>query len=401
MEARYHRLINAEQLEAAEQYLLSDFADKSQYSSVQHYSDNTLNPCLPSTYTFVDKVLTDLVAQHKAAGVPLNRYHLGADETAGAWHGSPACEEFISSNPDIENVEQLGSYFISRVAQLVQDKGIIAGGWSDGMREFQPDVKSPMQVNVWDPLMWQGHLAAEKFAAQGWHTILSYPDVLYFDFPYAIDPNEPGYYWATRATDSYKLFQFMPDSAELNARLWTNRLGNAYKAELSKIRSNTQSKTEPKVEYEGIQAHLWSEIVRHDSVAQYMYYPRLISYAQKAWSKSPWESTARDLTKHQLESAINQDWAIFSELLVNKHLPKLVQQGIQFRLPPPGAIIENGSLKMNHLFNGVQLEYQDKFAQWQTYSSPIKVELPLKIRAKLSSDNISYNPRYSAEIGVK
>jgi hexosaminidase len=216
---------------------------------------------------------------------------------------------------------------------------------------------------------------------------------LYFDFPYAIDPNEPGYYWATRATDSYKLFQFMPDTPQINDTLWHDRLGNAYQAELSK--------TQSKVEYEGIQAHLWSEIVRHDSVAQYMYHPRLISYAQKAWSKSPWETVATELTKQQLELAINQDWALFSELLVNKHLPKLVEQGIQFRLPPPGAIIDNGELAMNHLFEGVQLEYQDKFAQWQTYSGPIKMDSVLKIRAKLHSSNIADKTRYSAEIELK
>ena len=34
---------------------------------------------------------------------------------------------------------------------------------------------------------------------------------LYFDHPYEPDPEERGYYWATRYTDTRKTFGFMPD----------------------------------------------------------------------------------------------------------------------------------------------------------------------------------------------
>ncbi|MCF2948937.1 carbohydate-binding domain-containing protein [Paraglaciecola aquimarina] len=394
MEARYQRLVKQERYEQAKQYLLTDFDDKSQYSSVQHYNDNTLNPCLSSTYTFVDKVLSNLIQQHKDAGVPLTRYHLGADETAGAWHDSPVCHEFIAQNKDIENVEQLGGYFITRVAQLIQDKGIIAGGWSDGMREFQPDVNQPMQVNVWDLLMWQGHLAAEKFQQQGWRTILSYPDVLYFDFPYAVDPNEHGYYWATRATDSYKVFQFMPDNAQDNAKLWVDRMGNQYTPDPSTSNSP--------IHFEGIQTHLWSEIIRHDSVAEYMYYPRLISFAEKAWVKPDWETQSVALSTQALTGKINANWYAFSKNLVNKQLPNLITQNQNFRLPPPGAQIKKAELHMNHIFGeGVQLEYQQTPNQWQTYIQPIKVKPIVKIRAKLTNTNSADKPRYSAVIELK
>ena len=41
---------------------------------------------------------------------------------------------------------------------------------------------------------------------------MSHATHLYFDHPYEPDPEERGLYWATRFTDSYKTFRFMPDS---------------------------------------------------------------------------------------------------------------------------------------------------------------------------------------------
>lgn len=46
---------------------------------------------------------------------------------------------------------------------------------------------------------------------------------LYFDHPYEPDPEERGFYWATRFTDTRKVFGFMPD--DLFANVETNRNG--------------------------------------------------------------------------------------------------------------------------------------------------------------------------------
>ncbi len=374
MESRYRQLYQAEKYDAANEFLLTDFKDTTQYSSVQHYNDNTLNPCLDSTYRFVDKVLSNLINQHKKAGVPMKRYHIGADETAGAWHESPACEAFIKNTPSVHSVEDLGGYFVSKVAQMVQSKGIIAGGWSDGMREFTPEVTKPMQVNVWDLLVAGGHEASNTFSQQGWHTILSYPDVLYFDFPYAVDPHEPGYYWASRATDSYKVFQFMPQTPEQNARLWNDRMNKPYGA---------KSITNADTSFEGIQAHLWTEVVRHDTVAQYMYYPRLLSFAQKAWVANSWEKSASTQTNNQLNHDINTAWRQFSQALVRKQLPRLAAQDIQFRIPPPGASVLENMLHMNHLYEGMTLQYQNNLGHWTTYTKPVIATDLTKVRAVL------------------
>ena len=50
-----------------------------------------MNPALPSTYAFLERVVADLVALHREAGVPLRNLHLGGDEVpGGVWERSPA-----------------------------------------------------------------------------------------------------------------------------------------------------------------------------------------------------------------------------------------------------------------------------------------------------------------------
>lgn len=42
---------------------------------------------------------------------------------------------------------------------------------------------------------------------------------LYFDHPYEPDPEERGFYWATRFTDTPKVFGFMPDDLYANIKV--------------------------------------------------------------------------------------------------------------------------------------------------------------------------------------
>ena len=41
--------------------------------------------------------------------------------------------------------------------------------------------------------------------------------LLYFDQPYEPDPEERGLYWASRQTDTRKVFNFLPDNIYANA----------------------------------------------------------------------------------------------------------------------------------------------------------------------------------------
>ena len=83
MEARFRTLQATGDAEGASRFLLSDPEDRSIYTSAQGYHDNVMNPALPSTYAFIERVVQDLVALHREAGVPLRNLHVGGDEVPG------------------------------------------------------------------------------------------------------------------------------------------------------------------------------------------------------------------------------------------------------------------------------------------------------------------------------
>lgn len=399
MEARYKRLMSAEKSSQAEQYLLTEFADKSQYRSIQHYNDNTLNPCIDSTYHFVDKVLSELIAMHLQAAVPLKRYHIGADETAGAWQDSPACKDLISRDDKLSNASQLGPYFVERVAAMVAQKGILPAAWDDGLHHAKAEhLPANVQANTWGLLPDNGFDRAHDFVNRGWDTVLSFPDVLYFDFPYQASPEEPGYYWGVRSIDSFKVFQFMPDNLPAHAEIWTNSMGHDYQS-TEKIKLNSDKKAS------GIQAQLWSETVRSDNSANYMLFPRLIAFAERAWYKPDWAvpymagktySRASQLFDETKQQQMYADWAQFNQVMVKQILPDLIRDEVLFRLPTPGAIIDQGWLKANSMFSGLTIEYQvTGQTSWQVYTQPVKVAGPVNLRSSLAG-----LARYSRSVTV-
>jgi hexosaminidase len=394
MNARYKRLMKQEKPDEAEQYYLTEIDDKSEYRSIQHYNDNTLNPCLPATYTFVGEVLEQLIEMHKSAGVPLGRYHIGADETAGAWAESPACAALIARNDTLSDAKQLGSYFVEKVANNVSELGVLPAAWSDGLTHANSEnLPSNLQSNAWETLYSGGHSKVHEMINKDWQVVLSTPDVLYFDFPYEADPIEPGYYWGSRYTDSYQVFQFMPNNLPVHAEIWTNKFGNAYEAAASiDIQDNRQVL--------GIQAQIWGETVRSDNQANYMLFPRLLAVAERAWHTPKWAESYKKGVSYSANTthfdtvqinAMNADWLSFSHVLSNKAMPQLVKDGIQPRIPLPGAIIKDGMLHMYSALSGLQLEYKIDGKNWQVYEVPVKhqVQSDIRVRAKILNTQIT------------
>jgi len=384
---------------------IDDPADTSRYLTVQHYDDGIINPCVPGTYAFLNTVITEVSAMYAAAGLQLSIFHMGGDEaknvfkgpgfedlSAGGatpwqgdidtsaydfpWERSPACASFIENTAGINNRTDLTPYFIQRVSQLVADAGIPAlyayqdiyrEESANGNYEVKPSDLATTRAGVgfWEVVWSGGYNSANLFSSLGYETIIAVPDYLYFDFPYEVDPKERGYYWATRYTDTQKVFSFAPQNLPQNAETSVDRDGNTWSA--TGAGSNDG--------FVGMQGQLWSETVRTPEQFDYMVFPRLLALAERAWHRASWELdyqagvTYSATTGLVNKTALEQDFASFARALAIKELPKLDAAGINYRIPVPGAENAAGTLQMNVGLPGLPLEYSTDGSRFTRYDA--------------------------------
>ena len=123
----------------AKRFLLSEANDTSRYLSVQYFSDDAINPCIESTYNFIQHLVEAVVKIHNDSQ-PLTTYHFGGDEVAhGAWTNSPACKilaQELGLNYSSDSiVDDLKDYFVERVANITASYSLELAGWEDGLMD--------------------------------------------------------------------------------------------------------------------------------------------------------------------------------------------------------------------------------------------------------------------------
>ncbi|MGF1688021.1 carbohydate-binding domain-containing protein [Photobacterium japonica] len=373
MEARYHRLMDAGKQAEAEEFLLTDFEDKSDYLSVQLFTDNAMNVCMESTFSFVDQVVGELAALHQGVQ-PLKTFHFGGDEVAGAWKNSPACDAFFANNDKgITSPDQLSQYFVERVAAITANHGLNLGGWEDGLMhngKVYPRANmanAAVTGNAWQNI-WEWGVAdrAYNMANNGFKVIYNHATHFYFDHPYEPDPNERGYYWAPRYTDTRKTFSYMPDDVFANAD-FTRAGAPITKEEV--VASAGVKKLERPENVAGLQSSLWAETVRTSEQFEGMVFPRIIAMAERAWHTAAWEANDAQ-AKPADDAARDADYNRFANLLGQHVFADLEVEGIDFNLPVPGAKVVDGVLHANSAFPGLAIEYsQDNGTSWQVFDA--------------------------------
>lgn len=408
MEARYNNLMKQGKEKEANEFRLLDPTDDSNTTSVQFYERKSyLNPCLDSSKRFVDKVIGEMAQMHKEAGMPLTTWHFGGDEAKnirlGAgfqdkngpiepgkgiidksvedkpWAKSQVCQDMVKQGK-IQDVEHLSSHFAIEVSKLVNAHGIERmQAWQDGLKDAK-DAKDfatkRVGVNFWDTLFWGGADAVNDWANKGYEVVASNPDYVYFDMPYEVNPNERGYYWATRFSDEAKVFSFAPNNMPQNAETSVDRDGNHFSAKSDK----------PWPGVHGISGQSWNETVRTDEQMEYMIFPRVLPLAERAWHRASWEQdyqAGREYiggeTHHVDTKALSTDWQRFANIMGQRELAKLDKAGIAYRLPVPGARVVSGQLEANISLPGLNIEYSTDGGQhWQQYDA--------KVQPKVSGD---------------
>ncbi len=367
MNNRYEKYLNEGNRMEAERYLLRDINDKSIHKSAQLWTDNIMCVALPSTYTFIEKVIDELQVMYKEAHAPLATIHLGGDEVpGGTWKLSPLCNQLIAENNDkLKSTDDLWYYYFDKIQKITAARNLSVSGWEEiAMRKIVKEGKNTYIPNpdfankgfrphVWNNgIGWGSEDLPYKLANAGYKVILSCVSNLYFDLAYEISADEPGAYWAG-FNDIDKPFYFIPFNYYSNTK--EDSSGNPINSSLFNDKERLTDFGKSNIL--GIQGQLFSENVRNTKTLDYLLFPKLLALAERAWAKDP--SWANETDKAKAEIAYNRDWSLFVNVLGKKELARLdyYAGGYDYRIPPVGAIIQNSKVVANVQIPGFAIHY--------------------------------------------
>jgi hexosaminidase len=394
MNARYARLMAEGRKEDAARYMLTDLNDKSEYSSNQYWRDNIIDVSLPSAYNFVETVINDIVSMYKEAGAPLHTINFGGDEVpAHVWEKSPAYLALKAAHPEIQSTADLWYYFYGRVNQLVKAKGLYLSGWEemalrktalDGRPTYVPNpdfMPEHLQTEVWNNTLGDGNEdLAYKLANAGYKVVLTNVTNLYFDMAHYKAFDEPGYYWGAFA-DIDKPFSFIPYDYFKNSKVDKNGLPINRDLFIGKQRLTEYGKSN----IIGLQSAVWGENIKSTERLEYMLLPRLLGFAERAWSRDPDWATEPNMAKS--DALYQQAWSNFLNVLGKRELPRLshLGEGYGYRVPKPGVALLDGQYVANLQFPGMVIRYttdgKDPDAKSKVYTAPVPANGTVKFRA--------------------
>lgn len=390
MEARYQKFMAEGNEEKANEFRLIDPDDKSVYSGAQSFDDNIVCVARESVYRFYETVIDAIIGMYDEAGIPLELFHTGGDEVPeGAWAGSPLCQKLMESMPEITDPKNLQAVFFSRAVEILKSKGLKIGGWeevglyrnAEGQLIPNPEFADGEVIPwVWNNLGQWADLSY-RMANAGYPVVMCDVSNFYLDMAYSKDPKEPGLYWGgfVNARNTWQFAPFNSFVTNLKTSMGQSIDPEQAYAGLERLRPENARNIV------GLQAQLWGETIKGNEMLEYSALPKLIGYAESAWTKErPWENQKNaDIRKKQMD----EGWNVFANTLAKRELPKLskLNGGYNYRIPQPGAIIENGVLRANVEYPGLVVRYttdgSEPTLQSTVYSVPTEVSGEVKLKA--------------------
>ena len=271
MEARRRKLLAGGEAAAADEFLLREPGDPSQYQSAQLRNDNVADVGRDAIYRFLRVVVDELAEVYRRAEVPLACIHLGGDEVpAGAWEKSSACAAIPSdANSTLPHRGQLELYFLNRAREILVQRSIQSACWEDCLLvEVDNDSaaankeraagQSPPTAYVWNNVWGAGREdSAYRLANAGFDVVLCNATHLYFDLACEKDTAELGHHWAgfvgTRAAFELVPLEFFKNVDKDSMGRPINQASIAACARLT---------AEGQRHIVGIQGQLWAENLR-------------------------------------------------------------------------------------------------------------------------------------------
>lgn len=367
MDNRYRHFMELGDKTEAERYLLRDLNDQSIHSSAQQWTDNVMCVALPSTYHFLETVIDALRAMYLEAQAPLTTIHLGGDEVPeGTWEKSPLCNQLIAKNQEINSTDDLWYYYFDKMDEMLKQRHLTLSGWEEiamrktilnGAKHFIPNpgfADRGFRANVWNNgIGWGSEDLPYRLANAGYQVVLSCVSHLYFDLAYEKSPDEPGLYWGG-FNDLNKPFDFIPFDYYKNTT--ENTDGNPVDSTLFIGRDRLTDYGKSNIL--GIQGQLWAENIRSTATLEYLLFPKMLALAERAWAPDP--SWAGEKNHGKQQSLYQDAWSVFVNTVGRKELPRLSDYpggAVLYRIPPVGAIIQDGTLIANIQIPGFDIRY--------------------------------------------
>lgn len=374
MKARYNKYIETDP-EKATGYMLSEPEDTSHYVSVQYYTDNVMNVALPSTYRFMEKVIRELDAMYKEAGLSLSTVHLGGDEVPrGVWMGSPKCQELMKEK-GMTKAHDLSEYFITQMANIMQKNGLKFSGWQEVALGHTEEAHRQLRGQAAGVYCWNTVPGSDEVVYQtannGYPVILCNVGNFYMDMAYNGHPDERGLDWGGYVDESVS-FSMLPFSIYRSRRV--DMAGNPIDLNNAEV-GKTALTDIGKKHIMGVQGQLFAETIRSFDDVEYLLFPKILGLVERGWNAHPaWEK----LSGVQEQQAFDQALALYYEKISESEMPYWIKNGINFRLPQPGLLVKDGKLYANVAIDGAEIRYtidgSEPTAQSALWKEPLKCD---------------------------
>ncbi|WP_327423215.1 beta-N-acetylhexosaminidase [Streptomyces sp. NBC_01230] len=244
-------------------------------------SPNVLAPT-DNTLRFFEGVFEELLDLFPAATSPF--IHIGGDECLkDQWKESPTAQARIGEL-GLADEDELQSWFIRHFDRWLTARGRRLIGWDEILEGGLPDGAAVSS--------WRGY-AGGIAAAEAGHDVVMCPEQqVYLDHRQDGGPDEPMPIGYVRTLED--VFRFEPVPPGLTEEAAGHILGT--------------------------QANVWTEVMQNRSRVDYQVFPRLVAFAEVAWSALP--------------APADRDFADF-ERRMTAHYARLDALGVEYR--PPGG----------------------------------------------------------------
>ncbi len=147
--------------------MLTDPNDKTGAESNQNYADNVINPALPSSYRFMQKVVDELIAMYKEAGAELPMIHMGADEVpAAAWVNSPLIKQLMIKMLTPGCMNDIYHNWFVKIQHLLTERGITLNA-AEELAEGTQNAADSRKVTIF-PEFIKHDVRLDAFGLIGW-----------------------------------------------------------------------------------------------------------------------------------------------------------------------------------------------------------------------------------------